>query len=61
MRFGTPGTHFWSTGDAFGTLDADGLHVREGSLFLTSLSLPGEPPITVTADTLSAGSSLPFN
>ncbi|MFK4082721.1 GH116 family glycosyl-hydrolase [Kribbella sp. NPDC020789] len=61
MRFGTAGTHFWSTGDAFGTLDAEGLHVREGSLYLTSLSLPGEPPITVTAGTLTAGSSLPFN
>ncbi len=43
MRFGTSGTHFWSTGNAFGTLDANGLHVREGTLFLTSLSLPHEP------------------
>ncbi|TDD62995.1 hypothetical protein E1263_01415 [Kribbella antibiotica] len=61
MRFTAPGTHFWSTGNAFGTLDANGLHVREGSLFLTSLSLPGQPPITTTADTLTAGSTLPFD
>ncbi|MET7278000.1 GH116 family glycosyl-hydrolase [Kribbella sp. NPDC005582] len=61
MRFATSGTHFWSTGNAFGTLDTDGLHVREGSLFLTSLSLPGAPPIAVTADTLTAGSTLPFH
>ncbi|MFC9693537.1 GH116 family glycosyl-hydrolase [Kribbella sp. NPDC056951] len=61
MRFGTPGTHFWSTGNAFGTLDHNGLHVREGTLFLTSLSLPGEPPITLTGDTLAAGSTIPFN
>ncbi|GAA0579428.1 hypothetical protein HPO96_20715 [Kribbella sandramycini] len=61
LRFTTPGTHFWSTGNAFGTLDADGLHVREGSLYLTSLSLPDTPPITVTAGTLTAGATLPFN
>jgi hypothetical protein len=61
MRFTTPGTHFWSTGNAFGTLDADGLHVREGTLYLTSLSLPNQPPLTITADTLTPGTTLPFN
>lgn len=61
MRFTTPGTHFWSTGNAFGTLDSDGLHVRAGTLHLTSLSLPNQPPITFTPTTLTPNTTLPFN
>ncbi|MFI6829040.1 GH116 family glycosyl-hydrolase [Kribbella sp. NPDC050241] len=49
--------HFWSTGDAFGTVDlAEGtLHVREGSLRLTSIELPDRAPIDVPGGLGTAG------
>ena len=49
--------HFWSTGDAFGTVDlAEGtLHVREGSVRLTSIEVAGRTPIDVPAGQGTAG------
>ena len=51
-------THFWSTGDAFGTLTDTVLLVREGTLHLTELHLPGRAPVTFPPTTYSAGARL---
>jgi hypothetical protein len=54
--------HFWSTGNAFGTLTVGSteavLHVREGLLHLTELHLPDLSPIPLPTTTLAAGTTL---
>lgn len=62
LRRGGSARHFWSTGDAFGTLqlEADGvvLTVREGSVRLTELHLPDRPPIRLDGSPLIDGTTL---
>lgn len=57
--------HFWSTGDAFGTLTLDGatpvLTVREGSVRLAEIHLPDRGPIRLDGSAVSAGTSLPLS
>ena len=67
MRFAPriPSTqHFWSTGDAFGTLVLDDtqaiLTVREGSVRLSRLHLPNRAVIQLDESSLSAGTTLSF-
>jgi hypothetical protein len=54
--------HFWSTGNAFGTLALTPteavLHIREGSLYLTELHLPDLAPIPLTPAAHPAGTTL---
>ncbi|TCM51532.1 GH116 family glycosyl-hydrolase [Kribbella sp. VKM Ac-2568] len=57
--------HFWSTGDAFGTLTLDGptpvLTVREGSVRLAEIHLPDRDPIRLDGSVVGAGTSLPLS
>jgi uncharacterized protein (DUF608 family) len=54
--------HFWSTGNAFGTLTLTPteavLHIREGSLYLTELHLPDLAPIPLTPAAHPTGTTL---
>jgi hypothetical protein len=54
--------HFWSTGNAFGTLALSSteavLHVREGILHLTELHLPDLSPFPSPTTTLPAGTTV---
>ncbi|TDU90510.1 uncharacterized protein (DUF608 family) [Kribbella voronezhensis] len=61
MRFDPryPSTnHFWSTGNAFGILTDTELQVREGTLHLTELHLPGRPPISFNRSSYGAGDTI---